>query len=210
MRTPLLFVFATFAATVTAQTWEAGGVIGGSLSKDAGVSNTFGQATAGLAGGPAFGALFGQTIHRFVDGEIRYTAYVGDLRVRSGAAQAGFRAQTHAIHYDILVHARPAGAPLRPFVAIGAGGRIFRGTGTESEYQPGQEYVLLTKTREWKPMASVGGGVKIAVSPRVLLRLEFRDYISPFPKQVIAPADGSKITGWLHSFVPLAGISLLF
>lgn len=209
MRIFMPVVLLTAAAAALAQTWEAGGAAGGSLSRNVGVSNPLGQASAGLASGAAFGAVLGQNIHRIVSGEIRYTFQPGEIQVASGAARTGFRSQFHAIHYDLLFHTRPEGSPVRPFLAAGGGGRIFKGTGKEAAYQPLQEYALLTKTREWQPMASVGAGVKVAISPRIFLRVEFRDYISPFPKQVIAPADGSKISGWLHSVVSLAGISVL-
>jgi hypothetical protein len=208
MRIFMPVVLLTATVTGLAQTWEAGCAAGGSLSRNVGVSNPLGQASAGLASGAAFGAVLGQNIHRIVSGEIRYTFQPGEIQVASGAARTGFRSQFHAIHYDLLFHTRPEGSPVRPFLAAGGGGRIFKGTGKEAAYQPLQEYALLTKTWEWKPMASVGGGVKVAISRRIFLRVEFRDYISPFPKQVIAPADGSKISGWLHSVVPLVGISV--
>jgi len=35
-------------------------------------------------------------------------------------------------------------------------------------------------------LASVGAGVKVTISPRMILRVEFRDYISPHMTKVIA------------------------
>src|SRR5262249_15239271 len=37
-----------------------------------------------------------------------------------------------------------------------------------------------------------GGGAKIALRPHIYLRTEVRDYITPFPKELITPAPGSK------------------
>ena len=48
------------------------------------------------------------------------------------------------------------------------------------------------------------------MSDSVYLRLEIRDYITPFPKQVVAPAPGAKLKGWLHDFVPMVGIGVRF
>jgi len=88
--------------------------------------------------------------------------------------------------------------------------RDFRGVGTEAPYQPLSTFALLTKTSQWTPLVTFGGGFKIAVSPRVLLRVEVRDYFSRFPTQVIAPAPDAHLSGWLHDLVPLAGITFLF
>ena len=99
---------------------------------------------------------------------------------------------------------------MRPFVAGGGGIKFFRGTGKERAYQPLSNLALLTKTQEVKGLISVGGGVKAVVSDHVLLRVEFRDYITPFPKEVITPSPGAKISGWLHDLVPMVGITFRF
>jgi len=57
---------------------------------------------------------------------------------------------------------------------------------------------------------SVGGGIRMALKPNIFLRVEFRDYLTPFPGHVIAAAPGVHISGWVHDFVPLVGISYLF
>ena len=41
----------------------------------------------------------------------------------------------------------------------------------------------------------------------VALRLDFRDYITPFPKKVIAPAPLGTARGIHHMFTPMAGLS---
>jgi hypothetical protein len=76
--------------------------------------------------------------------------------------------------------------------------RDFRGVGTESSYQALSSFALLTKTSQWTPVAAFGGGLKFAITPRVLLRVEVRDYFSRFPTQVIAPAPGAHLSGWLN------------
>ena len=59
-------------------------------------------------------------------------------------------------------------------------------------------------------MVTFGGGIKYAVSRRVLLRIEVRDYLTSFPTKVIAPAPGAHLAGWLHDIVPMAGITFVF
>ena len=56
-------------------------------------------------------------------------------------------------------------------------------------------------------MVSIGAGFKLALSPRVQLRVELRDALTPFPKQVISPAaNGSVGAGWVNDFVPMVGV----
>jgi hypothetical protein len=52
--------------------------------------------------------------------------------------------------------------------------------------------------------------VKFSLSPAVQLRLEAHDFLTPFPKNVIAPAQGSTVGGWLQDFVVMAGLSFTF
>jgi hypothetical protein len=56
----------------------------------------------------------------------------------------------------------------------------------------------------------VGGGVKVTLTEHALIRVDFRDYISPFPEKLFVTAPGAKIRGWLNDFVPLAGLSFVF
>ena len=118
--------------------------------------------------------------------------------------------QSHAIHYDVLVHMTSKESRLRPFLAAGAGVKIYRGTGAEVAYQPLSNLVVLTHTQEAQPLISVGGGVKISVSKRALLRLDFRDYLTPVPSSLLAAPPFSKISGWVHDFVFLVGVSTVF
>lgn len=205
----LLAVLLTAAGVAPAQIWEVGGAGGAGFSTHSTVSNAGGKASAGLTNTPAAGVLVGQELNSRISGEIRYTFRPGGLKLSAGGDKATFNAQSHAFHYDVLYYTRPATAPVRPFLTAGAGARVFRGTGREHAYQPLQEFALLTKTREWTPLISLGAGVKKRIAPRVFLRVELRDYLTPFPKDVIAPAAGGKQSGWLHDFVPLVGISFL-
>jgi hypothetical protein len=131
-----------------------------------------------------------------------------DLKLSSGGTSASFGAQSHAVHYDFLVHATPLGSSMRPYVAFGGGVKFYRGTGTEVAVQPLGNIALLTKTNEVKGLLSVGGGVKFQLSSRVLIRLDVHDYITPFPVNLIAPASGSTApSGWVNNIVATAGVS---
>ena len=110
----------------------------------------------------------------------------------------------------MLIHPREGRSKVQPFAAVGGGFKFYRGTGKEVAYQPLGSFGYLTKTQEWQPMISAGGGIRIALAAHVYLRTEFRDYITPFPKKVITPATGAKASGWLHDIVPLVGIGFTF
>jgi hypothetical protein len=56
-------------------------------------------------------------------------------------------------------------------------------------------------------MATFGGGVNFKLSSHVSLRAEVRDYLTPFPKELITPAPGAKIGSFLNNIVPMVTIS---
>ncbi len=183
---------------------------GGGFTSGLTVVNATGIGSTGFDNGLAFGAVLGQNLYSRVSGELHYTYNMSDLRVAAAGESATFKGLTHSMHYDILFHGGRARSRVRPFAAAGGGLRVFRGAGTEAAYQPLSGFALLTKTTQWVPMATFGGGIKYAIRPRVLLRVEVRDYFCRFPTHVIAPAPGSHLAGWLHDLVPMVGISFVF
>lgn len=193
-----------------AQQWEFGGAGGAGFLKGLPVSGVSGSATAGFKSGAAFGGFFGQNLYKHLSGELRYNYLQSDLKLSAGSTEASFKGVSHAVHYDLILHTRKRNSKVQAFVAAGGGMRLFRGTGKEAAYQPLSQYALFTKTQVIKPMASVGGGLKFQITHNVYLRTEFRDYITMFPKDVITPAPGAKISGLLHDFVPLIGLSFTF
>ena len=198
-----------FTSLVVAQNWEVGASGGYGLPRDLSVSGPTSTGSTGFKSGYAFGALLGNHITRMVGGEIRYTYRKSDLKVSSGSVEAAASGQSHALHYDVLIHATPKRSAIRPFLAVGAGVKLFRGTGAEPVFQPLSNLVVLTHTREAQPLISVGGGVKIAVTNRVLFRLDVRDYATPVPDTLLASPAG-RVKGWIHDFVFQFGVSTTF
>jgi len=143
-------------------------------------------------------------------GEFRYTFRDGDLRLKTGGQEASMEGRSHALHYDVLIHAAPKEAKIRPFGAVGAGIKVYQGIGKEASFQPLSSFALLTKTDQVEPLISFGGGVKFLVSSHAQVRLDVRDYVTPTPDRLFAPRAGGKIQGWLHDFVPLVGVSFVF
>jgi hypothetical protein len=190
-----------------AQQWELGGSAGAGFRSGVSVTSPKGNATTGFKPGVAFGVFLSQKLNPRFSGEVRYGFLQNNLRLSSGGDEATFSGLAHVLHYDVLIHSNRAESSMQPFAIVGGGMKVFRGTGKEAAYQPLSQFGYFTKTQEVKPMASVGGGLRFMLSPRVYLRVEVRDFITTFPEEIIAPAPGAKFGSVLHQIVPMVGIS---
>jgi hypothetical protein len=206
----ILILTGLAATACLAQQWEMGVAGGYGFYRNATVKNSTGSGKAGLNAGLSAGVFAGNDMYERLSGEMRYTYRVGKLHVSGGGQQADFNAETHVVNYDVLYHFADRGSRIRPFIAGGPGIKVYRGTGVEKAFQPANKFALLTKTQEVKALISAGAGVRVALSNLIQFRAEFRDYMTPVPKNVIAPAPGASIKGWLHDFVPSVGIGVTF
>jgi hypothetical protein len=192
------------------QQWEFGGSAGYGMYRDVSLTNGTITGKTGFKSGVAFGAVFGNQTTRLIGGEARYTFRSNDLTVKSGGTEAKAGAQSHALHYDLLIHSKSSEARVRPFAAIGGGIKYYRGTGAEPVFQPLSNLVVLTHTNELQPLISAGGGLKFRLSPRTLMRIDARDYITPFPGDLLARRANTRASGWFHDFVVMFGFSGVF
>lgn len=197
-------------APAAAQSWEVGAGAGAGIYTSSTITAGSQSATVRFATAPTMSAYVGQNLYRKWAGELRYTWQPGQIRLDSGAQRATFAAQTHAVHYDVLYQFRTSEDSVRPFLAFGGGAKYFRGTGEEVVFQPLGQFAYLTRTAEWQPMLSVGGGIKVKINRRLMFRADVRDYLTPVPKKVVAPALGATAGGMMHDFVMLATLSVLF
>ena len=193
-----------------AQKYDFSAMGGGSFNFTKDITNPRGTAKGGFENGWGASVALGQNMYRYVGGEVRYTFQKHDMKLESSSGKATFGAESHAVHYDLLIHAAPTDARVRPYVAGGGGAKYYRGTGTESASQPGSNIAVLTKTNQIVGMVSVGGGVKVSISRNVQFRVDVHDYLNPFPDEVIAPVPGSSVSGWLNNIVGMAGITIVF
>jgi hypothetical protein len=200
------------AGSLTAQTnkWEGGVSGGASFYQQKSFDAVPGSAEAGFKTSFSAGAWLGQDMHEYIGGEIRYQYGDNDARLKADGQEITFGARTHTVHYDVLVHTSPRESNVRPFFTAGFGAKGYYGTGAEGLVQPMQDYLVFTRTSEWKPVVTFGGGVKFRVSDRIQLRVELKDYFSPFPTEVMLPALGADLGGWIHNLVPMAGIGFTF
>ncbi len=204
----MLLVGSTVLAPLSmAQSWEIGGGVGGGFYTSQDVTSSAGSASAKIQTGLAGGAWFANNSQGHWSGELRYEYQMGDLALSSGGTTATFGAHTQQFHYDVMWHATPSESRIRPYVAVGAGIKLYQGTGAQVAYQPLSNYALLTQQQDLRALVSAGGGVKFQIAPHVQLRVDVHDYLTPFPKNVITPNVGAKVGGWLQDCVPMVGIS---
>src|SRR5580700_3680010 len=192
----LLVSSAVLTPLAMAQSWEVGGGVGGGFYTSQTVSSPYGSASAKIQTGLAGSAWLGNTWQGRWSGELRYDYQMGDLALSSGGTTATFGAHTQQFHYDILWHATSSESRIRPYVAAGAGVKLYQGTGTQMAYQPLSNIALLTQQQDLTALVSAGAGVKFQLSQHVQIRLDVHDYLTPFPKNVMTPNNGGKVGGW--------------
>jgi hypothetical protein len=190
--------------------WEVGAAGGFGFIRNATINNPTGSASAGFDNRFAAGVVIGQELYQHFGGELRYTFRDNDLVLKGTGQKVNMDGDSHLVHYDLLFHAMGKTSRIRPFAAAGGGIRLFGGTGHEYANQPFGDFALLTKTTQVKALISVGGGVKVSLTSHATVRVDFRDYISPFPEKLFVTTPGAKIHGWLNDFVPLVGVSYVF
>jgi hypothetical protein len=190
------------------QNFEFGVAGGGSFYQSKTITNSRGNADAGFNNGFAVGGQVGHNMYSHLGGEFRYMYLQNDAKLSSGGTTVAFGSSAHVLHYDFLYHFADRSASIRPYVALGAGIKYFKGTGSEVVAQPLGNIALLTKTNETKGLVSVGGGLKFRLTDSVILRLDVHDYLSPFPSKIITPAANSASPGgWVNNIVVSGGVS---
>jgi len=203
----LLVCLAALAPAAMAQRWEVGGGAGGGFYTSQDVSLAGSSVSAKIDSSVSGSFWLDNNGPNHWGGELRADFQLGDLALNGNGSSASFPARSYAFHYDVLWHFTPNGSKIRPYVALGAGVKIYQGTGGPVAYQPLNQFALLSPTQDLTPLISAGGGVKVQLAPHVQLRLELHDYATTFPKQVITPNTGAKVGGWLMDLVPSVGIS---
>src|SRR5262249_7721806 len=153
------------------------------------------EAQVGIRNRFAASFVVTENLYNHFSGEVRYTYQDGDPFVRFNGVTANMQGQSHAITYDPLFHIRGREARLRPVFAAGAGGKYYRVTGPEPILPPAPNVVALVNRNDWEFVASLGGGISYVIGHHVVLRADFRDYITPFPNNVFVPVKGATSRG---------------
>jgi len=204
----------TFAGLCQAQGWEVGGIAGyGAYSTDATIFNSAGEtARAGFHPGLALGAVLSEDPYDYIGGEVRYLFRWGSPELQFQGTRATIGGYSNVVVYDFLVYMKPRQSRIRPYVAAGAGVKVF--TGSNPRFliltQPLTQFAVLQPCTHVEPAVSLGGGVTYRVRRHVSLSADFRTYMTPLPGGLFRTTQLSAIRGWLYDFVPQVGVSYTF
>ena len=156
------------------------------------------------------GAVVGEDLYQYVSGEFHYVYQDGHPFLQGDGVQKDIQGNSHTFTYDVLVYFKNKAHRVRPFIAGGVGAKDYVIAGPAPIPQPFPAVATLTNEDQWKFVGDVGGGVKFVVHRHVILRADFRDYLTTFPKQQIVPAQGNTARGIFQQFTVLFGVSAWF
>lgn len=199
-----------FASACFAQPFEIGGTIGYGVYRDGTVFGAGETAQAGIRNRFAAGCLVGEDLYEHISGEIRYLYQDGHPFLATSNVKSDMQGQSHAIHYDVLFHLKPREQRFRPFVAAGVGVKGYVVAGPAPNPQVLPTIATLVTQDEWKFLVAIGGGVKYRLHKNVVLRGDFLDYLTAFPKRQIVPALNNTARGIFQQFTPTFGVSYVF
>lgn len=192
-----------------AQNWEIGGGAGYGWPLDSSVTGGTSPVHSGYAPRPAFSVVLAENMYNYIGGEFQYLFQPGGTQLRSNGIVENASGYSNILVYNLTVHMRPREAKFRPFVAAGAGVRIYTNSARFLP-QPLAGAALLTEGTQVEPAISFDGGVKYMLPRHVQLRLDLRAYTTPTPNDLIRPVGSSTIRGWIFELMPMAGIAYVF
>ncbi|HXG32590.1 MAG TPA: hypothetical protein VNJ11_04445 [Bryobacteraceae bacterium] len=188
------------------QGWELGVAAGYGIYRGGSVFAPAGKVQAGVRNRFAVSAFLAEN-REWIAGEFRYTYQDGDPFLASDGLRTNIQGQSHAFHYDLVVFLSAPSRRIRPYLAAGLGAKLYEVTGPENPDAPLQLVGRLRSRDQFTFLASGGGGLKVRLRRGLLLRVDFRDYMTPFPKRLIEPAPLATPRGIFHQFTPLVGLS---
>lgn len=205
-----LVLLVLFCGTAFGQRYEVGADVGYGFYRNGSIYSTSETVQAGIRNRFAAGIVLGDEFSNYVSAEFRYLYQDGHPFLQGAGVKSDIQGQSDALTLELLFHFKPRERRLRPFVAGGSGAKEYIIAGPEPFPQPIPQIASLTTNDVWKVVFSVGGGIQFRLIPHMLLRAEFRDYLTTFPRQQIVPAPHNTARGVFEQFTPLFGISYAF
>jgi hypothetical protein len=199
-----------FGGAAFGQHYEIGANIGYGVYHNGTIFSADGTAQAGIRNRFATGILLADDISKYVSAEFNYLYHDGHPFLQAPGVKADIQGQSDALTVGLLFHFKTREHRWRPFVAGGTGAKEYIIAGPAPFPQPIPQIASLTTNDVWKVAFSAGGGVKFRLIPHMLLRVEFRDYLTTFPRQQIVPAPHNTARGIFEQFTPLFGVSYIF
>lgn len=199
-----------FCVPLFGQRYEIGADVGYGLYRNGTIYSAGESAQAGMRNRFAAGIDLGYEFSDYVSGQFCYLYHDGHPFLQTRGLKTDIQGQSHALTLELLFHFRPRDRRVRPFVAGGAGAKEYDIAGPEPFPQPIPQIAILTTNDVWKVAFSAGGGVSFRLHAHTLVRAEFRDYLTTFPRQQIVPAPHNTARGIFQQFTPLFGVSYTF
>jgi opacity protein-like surface antigen len=204
------FMGVIFTVAAFGQHYELGADIGYGIYRDGSIISSTETARAGVRNRFAAGITLGDEVTDYLAGEFRYLFHDGHPFLQAPGVKTDIQGQSHTVTLDLLVHFHRRERRFRPFVAGGVGAKGYVIAGPEPFPQPAPQIAVLTTNDVWKVVFDVGGGAQYLIHPHILVRVEFRDYLTTFPRQQIVPAPHNTARGIFQQFTPLFGVSYTF
>ena len=203
------FVIAVCSAA-RAQPWEIGAGFGLGASHDPAITSPTASAQSGFRTQAAASVFWAENPYQYIGGEFRYMFRWGGPKLTSGGMQSSMSGYANVLAYDIVIHMKSRESGIRPYVAGGAGVKIYTATDPRASSQPLADIALLRTGTQVEPAISAGAGIKCLIRSGVQLRIDFRTYMTPLPNDLIRPVGRSLIHGWSYDFVPMVGVAYVF
>lgn len=198
------------AGAAFGQQCEAGATFGYGIYRNGTIYSAAGTADAGIRNRFAAGIAIGDEFSDYVSAEFDYLYHDGHPFLQAPGVKTDIQGNSDALTIELLFHFKKREHRLRPFLAGGSGAKEYVIAGPAPFPQPIPQIASLTTNDVWKVVFTVGGGVTFRLIPHMLLRAEFRDYITTFPRQEIVPAPHNTARGIFQQFTPLFGVSYTF
>jgi hypothetical protein len=204
----LLVIFGAYAQRP--EQFEIGAEIGYGFYRNGSIFSSEGTAQAGIRNRFAAGIRLGYEFHEYVSCEFHYLYHDGHPFLQAPGVKVDIQGQSHALTAEGLFHFKSRGHRWRPFAVAGGGGKGYIIAGPEPFPQPLPQIARLVANDVWKVVFDVGGGVTFRPRNHILLRGQFLDYITTFPRTQIVPAPHNTARGIFEQFTPLFGASYTF
>jgi opacity protein-like surface antigen len=203
-------VFFFVSAAFAQQQYELGADAGYGFYRNGSIYSDAGSAKAGIRNRFAAGLILGDDFSRYVSVEFNYQYQDGHPFLQAPGVKVDIQGQSQTLTPELLFHFKDRNQKWRPFLEGGCGAKGYIIAGPAPYPQPLPQIASLTTNDIWKVVFSVGGGVKYRLIDHMLLRVEFLDYLTTFPRQEIVPAPHNTARGIFEQFTPLVGVSYSF
>ena len=204
------FVAILFAGAALAQQYQMGATLGYGIYHDGTIFSAAGTEEAGIRNRFAAGIMLGDDFSDYVSAEFNYLYHDGHPFLTAPGVNTDIQGNSDALTVGLLFHFSKRDHRWRLFLAGSAGAKEYVIAGPAPFPQPIPQIASLTTNDVWKVAFSAGGGVKLRLRPHMVLRAEFRDYLTTFPRQQIVPAPHNTARGIFEQFTPLFGVSYEF